>query len=152
LLVESVLLGVDGGALGVALAYAGVRVLLAIGPANLPRLHEISVDARTFAFTAVLSLLSSVLFGLIPALKYTGRGFRRAAQHRRTASVSRQRHRVRSVLVVVQVAIALVLLVSAGLMIRTFNPYGTSSRDSHTRASPDRANLFSASLVRMRNE
>ena len=83
LLVESVLLGLMGGALGVGLAYAGLRVLLAIGPANLPRLSEISLDARTFAFTAVLSLLSSVLFGLIPALKYTGPRISAAlAQHR----------------------------------------------------------------------
>ena len=53
------------------LAYAGVRVLLAIGPPNLPRLSEIAVDARTLAFAASQSLLSSVLFGLIPAVKYT---------------------------------------------------------------------------------
>ena len=72
LLVESVLLGLIGGALGTGLAYAGLRVLLAIGPANLPRLSEISLDARTLGFAALLSLLSSVLFGLIPALKYTG--------------------------------------------------------------------------------
>jgi predicted permease len=126
LLVESVLLGVIGGALGVGLAYAGLRVLLAIGPANLPRLSEISLDARTFAFTAVLSLLSSVVFGLIPALKYTGPRISAAlGSIGRTASVSRDRHRARSVLVVVQVAIALVLLVSAGLMIRTFESLRT---------------------------
>ena len=126
LLVESVLLGLMGGALGVGLAYAGLRVLLAIGPANLPRLSEISLDARTFGFTAVLSLLSSVLFGLIPALKYTGPRISAAlGSIGRTASVSRERHRVRSVLVVVQVAIALVLLVSAGLMIRTFQSIRT---------------------------
>ena len=126
LLVESVLLGVVGGALGVALAYAGLRLLLAIGPANLPRLSEISLDARAFAFTAVLSLLSSVVFGLIPALKYTGPRISAAlGSIGRTASVSRERHRVRSVLVVVQVAIALVLLVSAGLMIRTFQSIRT---------------------------
>ena len=126
LLVESMLLGLMGGALGVGLAYAGVRVLVAIGPANLPRLSEISLDARTFAFTAVLSLLSSVFFGLIPALKYTGPRITAAlGSIGRTASVSRERHRVRSVLVVVQVAIALVLLVSAGLMIRTFQSLRT---------------------------
>ena len=126
LLVESVLLGVIGGALGVGFAYAGVWVLLAIGPANLPRLSEITLDGRTFAFTAVLSLLSSVLFGLIPALKYTGTRISVALSTiGRTASVSRERHRVRSVLVVVQVAIALVLLVSAGLMIRTFESLRT---------------------------
>jgi predicted permease len=126
LLVESVLLGVLGGALGVGLAYAGVRLLLAIGPANLPRLGEIAVDGRTFAFTAVLSLVSSVLFGLIPALKYTGPRISAALSSiGRTASVSRERHRVRNALVVVQVAIALVLLVSAGLMIRTFQSIRT---------------------------
>jgi predicted permease len=126
LLVESVLLGCIGGALGVGLAYAGVRVLRAIGPANLPRLSEISLDSRTFGFTVVLSLLSSVVFGLIPALKYTGPRISAAlGSIGRTASVSRERHRVRSVLVVVQVAIALVLLVSAGLMIRTFQSIRT---------------------------
>ena len=126
LLVESVLLGVMGGALGVGLAYAGLRLLLAIGPANFPRLSEISMDARSLAFTAVLSVLSSVLLGLIPALKYTGPRISAAlSSFGRTASVSRERHRVRSVLVVIQVALALVLLVSAGLMIRTFQSLRT---------------------------
>src|SRR4030095_15686209 len=78
------------------------------------------------AFTAVLSLLSSVFFGLIPALKYTGPRISAALSSiGRTASVSRERHRVRNALVVVQVAIALVLLVSAGLMIRTFQSIRT---------------------------
>jgi putative ABC transport system permease protein len=126
LLVESLLLGLIGGALGVGLAYAGLRLLLAIGPANLPRLGEISLDSKTFAFTAVLSLASSVLFGLIPALKYTRpRMTATLGGFGRSASVSRERHRVRNVLVVAQVAIALVLLVSAGLMIRTFQSIRT---------------------------
>jgi putative ABC transport system permease protein len=126
LLVESVLLGVLGGALGVGLAYAGLRVLLSMGPGNLPRLSEIALDSRTLAFTAALSMLSSMLFGLIPALKYTGpRVSAGLGSIGRTASSTRERHRVRSALVVVQVAIALVLLVSAGLMIRTFESLGT---------------------------
>jgi len=126
LLVESLLLGLMGGVLGVGLAYAGVRVLLAIGPANLPRLSEIALDSRTVAFAALLSLLSSVLFGLIPALKYTGPRIAAAlGSIGRAASASRERTRVRSVLVVVQVAIAFVLLVSAGLMIRTFESLRT---------------------------
>jgi len=121
LLTESVLLGCTGGAIGVALAYGGVRLLLASGPASLPRLSEISVDVRTLGFTAVLSVLSGVLFGLVPALKYSGpRISAGLGSVGRTATVSRARHRVRSVLVVVQVASALVLLVSAGLMVRTF--------------------------------
>jgi predicted permease len=126
LLVESVLLGLIGGVVGTALAYGGLRVLVAIGPANLPRLSEISLDARTLAFTAALSLLSSVFFGLIPALKYSGPRISAAlAGLGRTASVSRERRRTRSVLVVIQVALALVLLVSAGLMIRTFQSIRT---------------------------
>jgi predicted permease len=122
LLVESVLLGLIGGAVGTGLAYGGLRVLVALGPTNLPRLNEISLDGRTFAFTVVLSVLSSVLFGLIPALKHTGPRISAAlASLGRAASVSRDRLHARSVLIVVQVAIALVLLVSAGLMIRTFD-------------------------------
>jgi len=126
LLVESVLLGLIGGTLGVGLAYAGVRVLLAAGPASLPRLNEVSLDGRTLAFTIVLSLLSSVLFGLIPALKYTRPRIATVlGSSGRTASVSRDRQRVRNALAVVQIALALVLLVSAGLMIRTFESIRT---------------------------
>ncbi|PWT97110.1 MAG: multidrug ABC transporter substrate-binding protein [Terriglobia bacterium] len=120
LLVESVMLGLMGGALGVGVAYAGLRLLVAIGPADLPRLNEISVDARTFAFTLILSVFSGLLLGLVPALRYAGPRISAALQSAgRTLSVSRERHRARNLLVVAQVAIALVLLVSAGLMIRT---------------------------------
>ena len=72
LLVESVMLALMGGALGAAFAHAGVRLLLAIGPANLPRLSEISLDARTLGFTVLLAVLSGLFLGLIPALKYAG--------------------------------------------------------------------------------
>ena len=120
LLVESVMLGLIGGALGVVVAYAGLRLLVAIGPANLPRLNEISMDVRTFGFTLVLSALSGLFLGLVPALKYAGPRISSALQSAgRTASASPERHRARNVLVVTQVAITLVLLVSAGLMIRT---------------------------------
>jgi predicted permease len=120
LLVECVLLGLMGGALGAMLGYAGLRLLVAIGPANLPRLNEISMDLRTFVFTLLLSGISGLLLGLAPAFKYAGPRIAAALQSAgRTASVSRERHRARNVLVVAQVAIALVLLVSAGLMMRT---------------------------------
>jgi predicted permease len=126
LLLESVLLGLLGGALGVGLAYEGLRFLVAMGPANLPRLSEISLDARALAFTVILSLLSGLLFGLIPALKYAGPRISVALRSAgRTSSVSRERHRARNLLVVAQVAMALVLLVSAGLMIRTFQALRT---------------------------
>jgi predicted permease len=120
LLVESVMLGLLGGALGVVLAYAGLRLLVAISPANLPRLNEISVDLRTFAFTVILSVLSGLFLGLVPAFRYAGSRISVTLHSTgRTASVSRERHRARNVLVVAQVAVALVLLVSGGLMLRT---------------------------------
>jgi putative ABC transport system permease protein len=116
------MLGLMGGVAGMAIAYAGVPVLIAIGPANLPRLDEVAVDWRTLFFGLGLSVLSGLLFGLIPAVKYAGwrgAGLSRAVAGR-TTSASRERHRARNFLVVGQVAMALVLLVCAGLMIRTF--------------------------------
>jgi predicted permease len=121
LLTESILLGLLGGAIGVAVAAAGLRLLAAIGPVNLPRLSEISLDGWSLLFTFGLSLFAGLFFGSIPVWKYgrsritTGLG-----SSGRTASVSRERHRSRNVLVVAQVAMALVLLVCAVLMVRTF--------------------------------
>ena len=121
LLLESLCLGLLGGLLGVGIAYEGLRILAAIGPANLPRLGEISLDVRSLGFTLVLSVLSGLLFGSIPALRYartrTTATLRGAG---RTASLSRERLHSRDLLVVAQVAMALVLLVCAMLMIRTF--------------------------------
>jgi predicted permease len=126
LLVESVMLGLMGGVAGMGLAYAGVRFLTDVGPANLPRLSEISIDARTLGFTLVISALSGLLFGLISAFKYAGpRTSLELRSAGRTISASRERHRARNLLVVGQVAMALVLLVSAGLMIRTFQALRT---------------------------
>jgi predicted permease len=122
ILVESVMLGIIGGVVGTGLAYAGVRFLVTIGPSNLPRLNEITIDARTLGFTFILSVMSGLLFGLIPALKYAGpRNISSLQGAGRTISVGRERHRARNLLVVGQVAMALVLLMSAGLMIRTFS-------------------------------
>jgi predicted permease len=117
-LVESLVLGACGGAVGVALAYVGLRFLVEWGPTNLPRLEEISLEPRVFAFALFASLVSSVLFGSIPAVKHTRPSG--LAPGARGASVSRERQRTRNALVVVQVALALVLLVGSGLMIRTF--------------------------------
>jgi len=89
-------------------------------------LSEISIDPRTLGFTLGLSLLSGLLFGLIPALKYAGPRIAVVLRSAgRTSSVSRERHRARNLLVVAQVALALVLMVSAGLMIRTFQALRT---------------------------
>ncbi len=121
LLVESVALGLAGGALGLALAYAGLHLLTALAPSNLPRLEEISIDGRVFVFALAVSLLAGIFFGLIPAFRF-GRGQLGAAirEGGRNSSDGRQRHRARGVLAVVQVALALVLLIGSGLMIRTF--------------------------------
>ncbi len=126
LLVESTLLGVAGGVAGIALAEMGLRLLLAIGPANLPRLNEIVLGGWSLGFAAVVSILSALLFGLIPALKYSGdRNLGAIRRDSRTSSVSQQRHRAHSALVVSQVAMALLLMVSAGLMIRSFEALRT---------------------------
>jgi predicted permease len=121
MVLESVLLGVFGGVLGLGFAYWGLRLLVAMGPATLPRLQEISIDARALVFTFSVSLISALAFGLIPALKYARPRISAVLRSGgRNASYSRERHRVRNILVVAQVALALVLLVSSGLMIRTF--------------------------------
>jgi predicted permease len=121
LLLESLALGVAGGAVGAGLALAGLRLLQVLHPADLPRLHQISMDAGSVLFTAAISVVAGLLFGLIPAIRYAG-GAAAALRMvgRRGGSESRQHHRARNTLVIVQVALALILLVSAGLMIRTF--------------------------------
>jgi predicted permease len=119
-LTECLLLALIGGVAGIGIAMAGLRLLAAIGPANLPRLHEISLGARSIAFTLGLSLLSALLFGTIAALKSMRPHASLAhASTGRTASASRDRQRGRDVLVIAQVAMAMVLLISAVLMIRT---------------------------------
>ncbi|HEY1732668.1 MAG TPA: ABC transporter permease, partial [Terriglobales bacterium] len=120
LLLESVTLGLLGGAVGVGVAYAGLRLLTAIGPQNLPRLGEISLDGQSLAFTLILSVLSGLLFGSIPVLRYApSRHAMPLLGAMRTTSVSRERQRGRNLLVIAQVSMALVLLISAVLMIRT---------------------------------
>jgi predicted permease len=121
LLAESVLLGMIGGALGLALAYAGIRLLIFLQPARLPRLTEISLDPIVVLFTFVLALAAGVLFGLIPVFKYARPQLANALKDSsRGSSEGRERHRTRNALVVAQVALAVVLLIGSGLMIRTF--------------------------------
>ena len=121
LMFESVILGVLGSLLGLALAYAALQVLVAMAPTGLPRIHEIGIDLPVLGFTFAIAIFSSLLFGSIPIFKYAGAhlntGLREGG---RALSQSRQQHRARNVLVVVQVGLALVLLICSGLMIRTF--------------------------------
>jgi hypothetical protein len=121
MLIESVVLGIAGGALGLGFAYAGLRALVASEIARLPRIHEIAIDLPVLAFTLGISLIAGLLFGLGPVFQYArpqvAAGLRGGG---RSLTGSRERHRIRGVLVTVQVALALVLLVGSGLMIRTF--------------------------------
>jgi predicted permease len=121
LLTESIVLGIAGGVAGLALAYGALQLLVAIAPANLPRIENISIDSTALLFTLGISLLAGLLFGLIPVLKYAGPQPGTALRAGgRTLSQSKERHRARNILVVVQIALALVLLIGSGLMIRTF--------------------------------
>jgi len=121
LMTESLALGALGGVAGLGLAYGGLRILTTLAPANLPRLQDITIDAPVLLFTFLISLLAGALFGVVPVVKYAGLHLNNALRAGgRSLSQSRERHRARNTLVVAQVALALVLLVGSGLMIRTF--------------------------------
>jgi predicted permease len=120
-LLESAVMGIVGSALGLGVAWGAIRLLVTLAPSGLPRLHDIGIDLPVLAFTLGVSLLCSLLFGSIPALRYAGArmgtGLREGG---RTSSQGRERHRTRNTLVVIQVSLAFVLLICSGLMIRTF--------------------------------
>jgi predicted permease len=120
MLVESIVLALVGGAVGVALAVGGTRVLVALRPQNIPRLDAIGVDVPVLAFAIAASMVVGILFGLLPAVQATRLDVQSMLREggRGVAGIGRQR--VRRVLVVAEVAIALVLLVGAGLMTRSF--------------------------------
>ncbi len=120
LLSESILLALAGGVLGLALAQATIGLLRRIAPAELPRVDEIGIDLPVLLFTLAISVLSGALFGLIAVLKFGTPSTTALKEGGRSASDAPGRHRTRNVLVVAQVALALVLLIVSGLMIRTF--------------------------------
>jgi putative ABC transport system permease protein len=140
LLVESAVLGVAGGLLGVVLAWGGLRILVANASASLPRLGEISINLEVLLFAFGVSLLSGLVFGMIPVLKHGGPRLATALRAGgRAMSAGRERHRVRGALLITQVALALVLLVGSGLMIRT---YHALSRVDPGFARPDQVQVF----------
>jgi predicted permease len=121
LLVESMTLALAGGALGLAIAYGGLHLLVAVEPANLPRLSEISLDPTAVAFAVGITLSCGLLLGLMPIAKSFGPGFNRVpGVGARGMSPTRESQRSQNAIVAVQIALALVLLVSACLMIRSF--------------------------------
>lgn len=118
LLTESVLLGIAGGAVGLVLAKLGMRAILSALPDSLPRVEEVGLDSHVLLFTAGISILTGVVFGLVPALKLmrpdVGETLKEGAR-----GSSGKRHRTQRALVAIEMALALVLLVGAGLMIRS---------------------------------
>jgi len=122
LLLESLVLAVIGGALGLLFAYGALRVLIALAPSDLPRLNDIGIDGLVLLFTLGVTMVAGLLFGSMLPLRYAGVGVGTGLRETgRSVSASRERHRARNALVVIQVGLALVLLVSSGLMIRTFH-------------------------------
>ena len=121
LLTESLLLSLAGGAVGVVLAFWGTSLLVAFKPENLPRVAELGVDARVLGFTLGISILTGLIFGLAPAWAAARGGVGEALKEGgRSATAGSARQRLRSTFVVAELAVALVLLVGAGLLIKTF--------------------------------
>ncbi|HJU74519.1 MAG TPA: ABC transporter permease [Gemmatimonadaceae bacterium] len=144
LLTESILIGVIGGVIGVLLAFAGVRVLLAMAPeGRIPRLEEVGVDAWVLVFTLAVSLLTGLLFGVVPALHGSRREPHEAlGQGVRTLGGSH--NRLRATLVGAEIALALVLLTGAGLMVKSF----VRMRSVDTGYDPERVVTMAVDLPR----
>src|SRR5215470_3880448 len=118
-LAESLLLSVAGGLLGLAIAWASVQLLVTAGPVTLPRLREIQLDRISIAYTAALTFLTAVMFGAVPLLRSDAIATT-LSEGGRGNTANRSRHRARRLLMGGQVALALVLLIASGLMVRSF--------------------------------
>jgi predicted permease len=120
MLTESGVYATAGGVLGLLLAWWGNRALVALHPENLPRLENIGIDGTVLAFTAGATVLAALLFGMAPALKSASPNLANALKDRSSESGGRRGNKIRTALVVAEVALSLVLLVGAGLMLRSF--------------------------------
>ncbi|MCI0657489.1 MAG: FtsX-like permease family protein, partial [Acidobacteria bacterium] len=121
LLTESMVLSMTGGGLGLLLAYWGVAGIVSWIPSSVPRMEEVTVDAPVLLFTAAVSILTGLLFGLLPAWKASRAGsFETLKAGGRTGLLGMGQRRLRSSLVVAEISLALILLVGAGLMLRSF--------------------------------
>ena len=119
-LVESLSLGLAGGVAGLAVAFWSTRLLVALGPDSIPRLADVGIDWRVLAFTVAIAVATSVLFGLVPALATTGDHVARFVTTAGRGSVGHGGTRIRKALVVCEIALAVVLLVGAGLLLRSY--------------------------------
>jgi predicted permease len=120
LLAESILLALTGGVLGLALAQVTIALLQRIAPANLPRVDDIGIHLPVLLFTVAISVLSGALFGVVAVLRFGTPSITTLKEGGRSASDAPGRQRTRNALVVAQVALALMLLIVSGLMVRTF--------------------------------
>jgi putative ABC transport system permease protein len=121
LLVEAMVLSFAGSALGVAVAAAALPVLLSLAPPTIPRLDQVRIDPIVLAFAAAVAIVSALIFGVVPAIRYTrGRVLGTLRHGGRGSTDHPDRHRGRNLLVVAQTALALVLLVGSGLLARSF--------------------------------
>jgi putative ABC transport system permease protein len=136
---ESVLLAVISAALGVLLAFLGVRVLIAMSPDSLPRVRDVAVGARSLGFASLAALLTALVFGVVPALR-SRVNFGELRESGRGTTASKHRQLVRSALVIGQVGMALVLLAAGALMLQSF----VNLRSSETGLEPDGVLTFQA--------
>ena len=120
LVTESLILALVGGAIGVLLATWGVRLLVKLSPDALERLDDVNVDARVLAFTFLITLAVGLLFGIFPAFQSSGVDLNKALKESGPSLSTRAGGRLRSWLVVTEVALALMLLIGAGLMLKSF--------------------------------
>jgi predicted permease len=120
MLTESLVLAAAGTVLGLVLAWQGIRVIKALSPANLPRIESVSLDGRAFAFAAAVAVVAAILFGLAPALRAVRGNLADGLRDRGTDTGGARGNKLRTVLVVSEVTLSLVLLIGAGLMVRSF--------------------------------
>ncbi len=120
MLTESLVLGAAGGLAGLGVGWAGIRTLLAMRPDSLPRLSTVEIDGYVLLFTAAASLLAAFVFGATPALKAGSPNLANSLKDRGSEGGGVRGNKVRTVLVVMEVALSLVLLIGAGLMLRSF--------------------------------
>jgi putative ABC transport system permease protein len=141
-LAESVVLGLTGGSAGLVVAYWSTRALVALGPASIPRLGEVGVDWRVLTFTIAIAVLTSVAFGLVPALAATGHTVARYVSTAGRGTVGAGGTRLRKTLVACEMALAVVLLIGAGLLIRSYQRIS----ELNPGFSPDHVLTFTVAL------
>ncbi|HSS98983.1 MAG TPA: ABC transporter permease [Terriglobales bacterium] len=119
MLTESVLLAVFGGILGLIVCAGGIKILLALAPQSFPHKQGLTIDVRVLGFTLAIAILTGIVFGFVPALKISRFHLNETLKEGGRTSVLASRHRTRSIFVIAEIALALVLLVSAGLLVNS---------------------------------